>query len=69
VFSTENFRRPTEEVTTILKIIEDEARKLITDPRIHNNRVHVKAIGRLELLPDSLRSALAEVEKVTESYD
>jgi tritrans,polycis-undecaprenyl-diphosphate synthase [geranylgeranyl-diphosphate specific] len=29
----------------------------------------VKAIGRLELLPDSLRSVLAEVEKVTRSYD
>lgn len=69
VFSTENFRRPTEEVTTILRIIEDEARKLITDPRVHNNHVHVKAIGRLELLPDSLRSVLAEVEKVTRSYD
>jgi len=69
VFSTENFLRPEEEVSTILRIIEDEARKLITDRRIHENRVHVKAIGRLELLPESLRMVLAEVEKVTETYD
>jgi tritrans,polycis-undecaprenyl-diphosphate synthase [geranylgeranyl-diphosphate specific] len=69
VFSTENFVRPKEEVATILEIIENETRKLIADPRIHEHRVHVKAIGRLELLPNSLREALEEVEKTTEDYD
>jgi tritrans,polycis-undecaprenyl-diphosphate synthase [geranylgeranyl-diphosphate specific] len=69
VFSTENFRRPEEETNTILRLIEDETRKLITDKRIHDSRVHVKALGRLELLPGSLRDALAEVERVTTSYD
>jgi tritrans,polycis-undecaprenyl-diphosphate synthase [geranylgeranyl-diphosphate specific] len=61
--------RPSEEVATIMRIIEDEARRLITDPRIHERRVHVKAIGRLELLPASLRAVLEEVEKTTEVYD
>jgi tritrans,polycis-undecaprenyl-diphosphate synthase [geranylgeranyl-diphosphate specific] len=69
VFSTENFQRPKKEVNTILKIIENEARKLITDERIHQHKVHVKAIGRLELLPDSLRGVFAEVEKVTADYN
>ena len=69
VFSTENFQRPEEEVSTILRIIEDEARKLITDRRIHEHGVHVKAIGRIELLPESLRAALAEVERATADYD
>jgi len=69
VFSTENFLRPQDEVRTILKIIEDEARKLITDERIHQYRVHVKAIGRLELLPESLRNVLVEVERATATYD
>ncbi len=69
VFSTENFLRPKDEVATILRIIENEARKLTTDRRIHENKVHVKAIGRLELLPESLRLVLAEVEKVTAAYD
>lgn len=69
VFSTENFLRPKDEVSTILRIIEDEARKLITDQRIHEDRVHVKAIGRLELLPESLRIVLKDVEKATENYD
>jgi tritrans,polycis-undecaprenyl-diphosphate synthase [geranylgeranyl-diphosphate specific] len=69
VFSTENFGRSEQETSTILKLIEDETRKLITDRRIHDSRVHVKALGRLELLPGSLREALAEVERVTASYD
>jgi tritrans,polycis-undecaprenyl-diphosphate synthase [geranylgeranyl-diphosphate specific] len=69
VFSTENFIRPKEEVDTVLKIIEDEARKLVKDERIHDHKVHVKAIGRLELLPESLRYALDEVERVTTTYD
>jgi tritrans,polycis-undecaprenyl-diphosphate synthase [geranylgeranyl-diphosphate specific] len=69
VFSTENFQRPENETSRILRLIEDETRKLVTDRRIHESRVHVKALGRLELLPDSLRNALAEVEKVTASYD
>jgi tritrans,polycis-undecaprenyl-diphosphate synthase [geranylgeranyl-diphosphate specific] len=69
VFSTENFRRPKDEVDTILGIVESEIRKLTKDPRIHEHGVHVKAIGRVELLPDSLKSALDDVEKATESYD
>jgi tritrans,polycis-undecaprenyl-diphosphate synthase [geranylgeranyl-diphosphate specific] len=69
VFSTENFSRPEEETNTILRLIEDETRKLITDRRIHDSRVHVKALGRLELLPGSLREALAEIERVTAGYD
>jgi tritrans,polycis-undecaprenyl-diphosphate synthase [geranylgeranyl-diphosphate specific] len=69
VFSTENFGRSEQETSTILKLIEDETRKLITDRRIHDSRVHVKALGRLELLPGSLREALAEVERVTAGYD
>jgi undecaprenyl diphosphate synthase len=69
VFSTENFLRSKEEVATILGIVEREARKLAIDPRIHQHKVHVKAIGRLEQLPTSLRGALEDLEKTTESYD
>lgn len=68
VFSTENFHRPREEVDMVLSLIEDEARRMLTDPRIHEKMVHVKAIGRLELLPQSLRAALDDVEKATTNY-
>ncbi|MEM3441748.1 MAG: polyprenyl diphosphate synthase, partial [Candidatus Bathyarchaeia archaeon] len=67
-FSTENFRRSPQEVAEIMKLAEEKFRKLLTDERIHRNKVHVKVIGRLNLLPESLRQLIVEVEKATEAY-
>lgn len=69
IFSMENFNRPKPEVDTILGIVEDEARRLLKDPRLHQNEVRVKAIGRLDLLPKSLQQALREIEEATVSYN
>jgi tritrans,polycis-undecaprenyl-diphosphate synthase [geranylgeranyl-diphosphate specific] len=69
VFSTENFQRPQEEVDAVLSIIEGEAKKLLKDDRIHKHMVRIKAIGRLELLPESLRTALNDVERATAHYN
>jgi tritrans,polycis-undecaprenyl-diphosphate synthase [geranylgeranyl-diphosphate specific] len=68
-FSTENFRRSPEEITAIMKIAEEKFRKLLTDERIHRNKVHVKVLGRVNLLPESLQQLIADVEKATENYD
>src|SRR3989475_11391217 len=54
-FSTENFSRPSEEVNSILKIVEEETRKLGRDSRLHSQKVRVKAIGRTDLLPETLQ--------------
>lgn len=67
-FSTENFRRPPQEVAEIMKLAEEKFRKLLTDERIHRSRVHVKVIGRVNLLPESLRQLIENVEKATASY-
>ncbi len=69
VFSTENFQRPAKEVNEIFNIIKDKLRELLNDPRIHKERVHVKAIGRLNLLPEDLRRTILEVEEATKDYD
>lgn len=68
-FSTENFRRSPQEVEQIMKIAEDKFRKLLTDERIHRNKVHVKVIGRVNLLPENLQQLIKNVEKATENYD
>jgi tritrans,polycis-undecaprenyl-diphosphate synthase [geranylgeranyl-diphosphate specific] len=68
-FSMENFNRPKREVDTILGIIEGETRSLIKDPRLHQNQIRVKTLGRVDLLPPSLQQALHEIEAATESYD
>src|SRR4030067_3281610 len=68
-FSTENFRRAPKEIDEIMRIAEEKFRKLLTDERIHRNKVHVKVIGRVNLLPQSLQQLIAEVEQSTADYD
>jgi tritrans,polycis-undecaprenyl-diphosphate synthase [geranylgeranyl-diphosphate specific] len=68
-FSTENFSRKSDEVQKIMQIAEERFRKLLTDERIHRDKVHVKVIGRVNLLPKSLQESIADVEKATASYD
>ena len=68
-FSTENFSRNSNEVEEIMRIAEERFRKLLTDPRIHNNKVNVKVIGRTNLLPEGLKEIVEEVEKATADYD
>ncbi len=67
-FSTENFYRSESEVKTVFEIIEENVKKLYSDDRIHRNHVRVKAIGRLDVLPETLRRALREVEEETQDY-
>jgi tritrans,polycis-undecaprenyl-diphosphate synthase [geranylgeranyl-diphosphate specific] len=69
MFSTENFSRSANEVEEIMRIAEVKFRKLLTDERIHRNHVHVKVIGRVQLLPENLQTLIADVEKATENYD
>jgi tritrans,polycis-undecaprenyl-diphosphate synthase [geranylgeranyl-diphosphate specific] len=52
-----------------MKIAEEKFRKLLTDERIHRNKIHIKVIGRLNLLPESLQNLISKVEKATENYD
>jgi tritrans,polycis-undecaprenyl-diphosphate synthase [geranylgeranyl-diphosphate specific] len=68
-FSTENFKRSSGEVEQIMQIAEDKFRKLFTDERIHKNKVHIKVIGRVNLLPEGLQQLIKDVEKSTASYD
>lgn len=68
-FSTENFRRSPVEVEEIMKIAEEEFLRLLTNERIHRSKVHVKVIGRVNLLPKNLQKLIADVEKATANYD
>jgi tritrans,polycis-undecaprenyl-diphosphate synthase [geranylgeranyl-diphosphate specific] len=68
-FSTENFRRSKNEVEEIMRIAQEQFRKVLTDARIHKNKVHVKVIGRLSLLPKDLQQLIRDVENATQDYD
>jgi len=68
-FSTENFRRSKNEVEEIMQIAHGQFQRILTDERIHKNRVHVKVIGRLSLLPKDLQQLIMNVENTTRDYD
>jgi tritrans,polycis-undecaprenyl-diphosphate synthase [geranylgeranyl-diphosphate specific] len=68
-FSTENFKRSPAEVEEIMRIANEQFRKILTDERIHKNKVQVKVIGRVNLLPEGLQQLIREVEKATQNYD
>ncbi len=68
-FSTQNFSRSSREVDEIMRILEKRLVKLLTDERIHNNKVRVKVIGRLNLLPRSLQQKVRLVEEATKDHD
>jgi tritrans,polycis-undecaprenyl-diphosphate synthase [geranylgeranyl-diphosphate specific] len=68
-FSTENFRRSPKEVEEIMRIAEEKLREILEDESIHQNKVRVKAIGRLDLLPKKLQQMIRRVEESTKHYD
>lgn len=69
VFSTENFQRPSAEISGIFSAITAKLTALADDPEIHRRRVRVRAIGRLSALPDDMIEAIAKAERATAAYD
>jgi short-chain Z-isoprenyl diphosphate synthase len=69
VLSTDNLARKPQEVNGILAAIETKMRKLATAPQIHRQRVRVRAIGSLDLLPPATAAAVQAAEAATEGYD
>ncbi|MEM3444402.1 MAG: polyprenyl diphosphate synthase [Thermoplasmata archaeon] len=68
-FSTENFTRSSAEVQLLINLFEENFRKLGDDERVHKHRIRVRVIGKRELLPPSLVSAIEYAEERTKDYD
>ena len=62
-FSTENWRRPEDEVNGIFELAEQFFRQEVAN--LHDSGVEVKVIGDLKGLPDNIRSFGLEAEKLT----
>jgi short-chain Z-isoprenyl diphosphate synthase len=66
--STENLARDPEELRGLLSVIEAKLQTIADDPRIHDRRVRVRAVGKLDLLPDSTLAAIRRAEEATAGY-
>ncbi len=62
-FSTENWKRPAEEVQTLMNMLEELLKK--ETPELHKNKVRINAIGRLDGLYPNARQALEEARALT----
>lgn len=66
--STENLQRSKLELEILFRIFEEEFKKALEDPLLHENKVRVRFIGDRSLLPKRLVKAMEELEASTKNY-
>ncbi|MCO4810734.1 MAG: isoprenyl transferase [Gammaproteobacteria bacterium] len=62
-FSSENWRRPEEEVSSLMSLFVEALRREVAE--LHRNNVRLRFVGALEQLNDGLRKKIAESERMT----
>ncbi len=67
--SAENLQREDEELEYLYDLIKNRLEKLYRDPRIHKNKMRVIGMGRIELLPESIKEVLQRLDDATKNYD
>ena len=66
--SAENLDRNDEELDHLYELIRMRLEKLYNDPRIHRSKMRVKGIGRIELLPDSIKEILQKLDEIGRAH-
>lgn len=66
-FSTENLRRQPEEVQLLMKMFEENFRRLADDPRVAQHGIRVKVIGQTTLLEPKVQEAIAYAMEKTKN--
>ncbi|RLE80370.1 MAG: di-trans,poly-cis-decaprenylcistransferase [Thermoprotei archaeon] len=69
VLSTENLKRSPEEVSHILTLAEKYMEKALNEELFDKYKVKVKALGKIDLLPITLRKKIKALEEKTSNYD
>ena len=68
-FSTENYKRSSEEVEELMSIILNKFRTLQADPLIADENVKIKVIGRRDGFSQEMQDEISKVEAMTEEHD
>jgi len=68
-FSTENFKRPKEEVEPLFELFEEYFIKAAEDDNIHRKKARIRAIGDVKRFPEHVRRAIRQAEEATKDYD
>lgn len=67
--STENLKRPPEEVDRLMELFTHGFRDIAVDERVHRHKIRVRALGKREILPPDVQEAIRIAEEATASYD
>jgi undecaprenyl diphosphate synthase len=62
-FSTENWKRPQAEISTLMSLLREYLRKELAE--IHRNNIRLQILGRYEQLPREVREDLDDAMRVT----
>jgi tritrans,polycis-undecaprenyl-diphosphate synthase [geranylgeranyl-diphosphate specific] len=68
-FSTENFERDEKEKIYLFDLIKKKFIEMGISKKIHANRIRVRAIGRVEMLPEDLQNEICRTEAATRDYE
>ena len=68
-FSTENLNRAPHELEALFELFEQSFIEAGDDSRVHEHRIRIKALGRLELLPENVQKAIRYAEERTAKYE
>jgi len=64
-FSTENWKRPQDEVGYLMNLLVEYMRKEINE--LNSNNVKVKILGEIDILPEQTKNEIIEAVRLTES--
>lgn len=64
-FSTENWKRPQDEVNYLMNLLVEYMRRELYE--LHKNNVKIKILGEVDVLPDQTRKEIEEALKLTEN--
>lgn len=68
-FSTENFKRDSSEIKYLMDLYADSLNNLVSDERVLKNRIKVRVIGKIDLLPNNVKEAARKAEDFTRNFD
>ncbi|MCK9441428.1 MAG: polyprenyl diphosphate synthase [Methanothrix sp.] len=68
-FSTENFGRDELEKRYLFDLIKNKFAEFGRSKKVHANKVRVRAIGRVEMLPQDLQEEIRRTEEATREYE
>ena len=66
--STENLRRPADELGPLMDLFAESFTDILTDPRVHRNGIQVRAFGNISMLRPDVAEAIRKAEQATSGY-